>query len=54
MMQYSLLAGIEANLKSNNVYILQPDGTSLSKFIVNNSLPGVKTLSERITKIAQT
>ena len=53
MMQDSLLVGIDVSLKSNKVRILHPDGTSLSKFIVNNSVPGAKALSERITKIAQ-
>jgi transposase len=52
-MQDSLLVGIDVSLKSNKVRILHPDGTSLSKFTVNNSVPGAKTISERITKIAQ-
>jgi hypothetical protein len=34
----SLLVGIDVSLQDNKVRILHPDGTSLSKFIVKNSV----------------
>lgn len=49
----SLLVGIDVSLNDNKVRILHPDGTSLSKFAVPNSAPGAKSISQRITGIAE-
>jgi hypothetical protein len=43
-MSNSLLVGIDVSLNDNKVRILHPDGTSLSKFVVSNSVPGAKVL----------
>jgi len=48
----SLLVGIDVSLRDNKVRILHPNGDSLSKFVVNNSISGAKTLSDKITNIA--
>jgi len=47
----SLLVGIDVSLNDNKVRILHPDGTSLSKFTVPNSVPGAKTLSQKIAGV---
>ncbi len=44
----SLLVGIDVSLKDNKVRILHPDGTSLAKFVVLNSVPGANTLSKKL------
>jgi len=49
----SLLVGIDVSLNDNKVRILHPDGTSLSKFTVPNSVPGAKTLSQKITGVME-
>jgi transposase len=49
----SLLVGIDVSLNDNKVRILHPDGTSLLKFVVRNSIPGAQTLSQKVTKIAE-
>jgi transposase len=49
----ALLVGIDVSLNDNKVRILHPDGTSLSKFVVSNSVPGAKTLSQRVTGIVE-
>jgi len=49
----SLLIGIDVSLNDNKVRILHPDGTSLSKFVVQNSVPGTKILFQRVTGIAE-
>jgi transposase len=49
----SLLVGIDVSLKDNKVRILHPDGTSLSKFVVKNSVPGAKSLSQKVVGIAE-
>ncbi len=49
----SLLIGIHVSLNDNKVRILHPDGTSLCKFIVANSVPGAKTLTQKVTEIAE-
>lgn len=52
-MSNSLLVGIDVSLNDNKVRILHPDGTSLSKFTVRNSVPGAETLSRKVVAIAQ-
>lgn len=52
-MSNSLLVGIDVSLNDNKVRILHPDGTSLLKFVVRNSIPGAQTLSQKVTKIAE-
>ncbi len=52
-MSNSLLVGIDVSLNDNKVRILHPDGTSLSKFTVNNSVPGAKTLSQKVSALAE-
>ncbi|WP_235715921.1 IS110 family transposase [Acetivibrio cellulolyticus] len=47
-MSNSLLVGIDVSLKDNKVRILHPDGTSLAKFVVLNSVPGANTLSKKL------
>lgn len=49
----ALLVGIDVSLNDNKVRILHPDGTSLSKFVVSNFVPGAKTLSQRVAGIAE-
>lgn len=51
-MSNSLLVDIDVSLNDNKVRILHPDGTSLSKFVVSNSVPGAKALSQRVIAIA--
>lgn len=50
-MANSLLVVIDVSLNDNIVRILHPDGTSLSKFVVANSVLGAKILSKRVTEI---
>ena len=52
-MSNSLLVGIDVSLRDNKVRILHPDGTSLAKFVVLNSVPGANTLSKKVTQIAE-
>ena len=52
-MSNSLLVGIDVSLKDNKVHVLHPDGTSLSKFVVTNSIPGAKLLSKKVADIAE-
>jgi hypothetical protein len=47
----SLLVGIDVSLNDNKVRILHPDGTSLSKFVVSNSVPGAIVLSKKVTEV---
>jgi len=49
----SLLVGIDVSLNDNKVRVLHPDGTSLSKFTVRNSVPGAEALSRKVVAIAQ-
>jgi len=49
----SLLVGIDVSLKDNKVRILHPDGTSLSKFTVLNSVTGAKAFTQRVAAVAE-
>jgi len=49
----SLLVGIDVSLKDNKVRILHPDGTSLLKFTVLNSVPGATILSQKVTGVME-
>ncbi len=52
-MSNSLLVGIDVSLKDNKVRILHPDGTSLSKFTVLNSVTGAKAFTQRVAAVAE-
>lgn len=52
-MSNSLLVGIDVSLNDNKIRILHPDGTSLSKFVIHNSIPGAETLCKRVVAIAE-
>jgi len=52
-MSNSLLVGIDVSLNDNKVRILHPDGTSLSKFTVPNSVSGAKNLSQKIAMVME-
>lgn len=52
-MSNSLLVGIDVSLNDNKVHVLHPDGTSLSKFAVPNSVPGAERLSQKVSGIME-
>lgn len=48
-MPNSLLVGIDVSADENKVRLLNPDGSSITRFKVPNNLPGAKSLSDKIS-----
>lgn len=52
-MSNELLVGIDVSLKDNKVRLLHPDGRSLSKFTVDNSMPGANALTKKMCAVME-